>query len=72
GMLKAILTWYHRAQAGIKENIAFPKLTSMEVLNRIGRMKYLTEDHFDVEAASIMAALESEYAKLLKGEDLDA
>ena len=72
GMLKAILTWYHRAQAGIKENVSFQKLTSMEVLNRIGRMKYLTEDHFDVEAASIMAALDSEYAKLLKGDDLDA
>ncbi len=44
----------------------------MEVLNRIGRMKYLTEDHFGTECAAIMTALEKEYAELLKGDDYDA
>ncbi|MFA5006617.1 MAG: V-type ATP synthase subunit A [Candidatus Izemoplasmatales bacterium] len=72
GMLKAILGWYHLAQEGIRSNVAYAKLTSMDVLNRIGRMKYLTEDHFEAESASIMAALEAEYQNLLKGDDADA
>jgi len=72
GILKAIITWYHDALEGIKENVAFGKLTSMEVLNRIGRMKYLTEEHFGKESAAIMTALANEYAELLKGDDYDA
>ncbi|MFH0993825.1 MAG: V-type ATP synthase subunit A [bacterium] len=72
GILKAIITWYHDALEGIKENVSFAKLTAMEVLNRIGRMKYLTEEHFAKESAAIMAALENEYSDLLKGDDYDA
>jgi len=72
GMLRAILAWYHHAQEGIRENVGYQKLVSMEVLNRIGRMKYLTEDHFDAESASIMASLDAEYGELLKGDDVDA
>ena len=71
GMLKAILTWYHLSQKGLKDNLSFYKLTQMEVLDRIGRMKYLKEDHFDEECAKIMAALDQEFQELQRGDEFD-
>ena len=71
GMLKAILTWYHLSQKGLKDNLSFYKLTQMEVLDRIGRMKYLKEDHFDEECAKIMATLDQEFQELQRGDEFD-
>jgi V/A-type H+-transporting ATPase subunit A len=71
GMLKAILTWYHLSQKGLKDNLSFYKLTQMEVLDRIGRMKYLKEDHFDEECAKIMAAWDQEFQELQRGDEFD-
>ncbi|HQC74381.1 MAG TPA: V-type ATP synthase subunit A, partial [Bacilli bacterium] len=72
GMLKAILTWYHLAKKGLQENLSFYKLTEMEVLERIGRMKYLKEEHFDEEYQQIMKALDQEYQDLQRGDEFDA
>ncbi|MGD9605515.1 MAG: V-type ATP synthase subunit A [Bacilli bacterium] len=72
GMLKAILTWYHLGQKGLKDNLSFYKLTEMEILNRIGRMKYLHEDHFDEECQQIMTSLEKEFQDLQRGDEFDA
>lgn len=72
GMLKAILTWYHLAQKGLKDNLSFYKLTEMEILDRIGRMKYLKEDHFDEECLQIMKALDKEFQDLQRGDEFDA
>ncbi|HBP25570.1 MAG TPA: V-type ATP synthase subunit A [Acholeplasmatales bacterium] len=72
GMLKAILTWYHLAKQGLKENVSYDKLTNMEILERIGRMKYLREDHFDEEYKQIIQSLEEEYQSLQRGDESDA
>lgn len=72
GMLKAILTWYHLSQKGLQENLSFYKLTEMEILDRIGRMKYLKEDHFDEEFQQIMKALDKEFQDIQRGDEFDA
>ncbi len=71
GMLKAILTWYHLSQKGLEDNLSFYKLTKMEVLDRIGRMKYLKEDHFDEECSKVMDALDREFQELQRGDEFD-
>ncbi len=72
GMLKAILTWYHLAKQGLKENVSYNKLTNMEILEKIGRMKYLREDHFEEEYKKIIQSLEEEYQSLQRGDESDA
>jgi V/A-type H+-transporting ATPase subunit A len=72
GILKAILTWYHTGLEGLKENLTFSKITSMKVLERISRMKYLTEIEFDEQSKDIMKELDREFQELMKGDDLYA
>jgi V/A-type H+-transporting ATPase subunit A len=72
GMLKAILTWYHMSKQGLKNNMSFQKLTKMEILDRIARMKYLKEDHFDEEYQDIMKSLEKEFQDIQRGDEFDA
>lgn len=69
GMLNAILEWYHRGQEALKQDISFNKITNMRVLEKISRMKYIKEDNFDLEYASIKNQLEAEFDKLLRGEN---
>jgi V/A-type H+-transporting ATPase subunit A len=72
GMLKAILTWYHKGLLALQNDVAFGKITKMKVLEKIGRMKYIKEATFDQESQIIMAELDSEYAGLEKGGELHA
>jgi V/A-type H+-transporting ATPase subunit A len=72
GILKAILTWYHRGQEALKENASFNKIINMKIRERIGRMKYIKEEDFDNEFAEIMKAMNSEFQNLMKGDDLYA
>jgi V/A-type H+-transporting ATPase subunit A len=72
GMLQAILTWYQLSQEGLIEGASFAKLTSMAVLEKIGRMKYIPEAEFAKEHEVIMNQLNTEYQSILKGDDLYA
>jgi V/A-type H+-transporting ATPase subunit A len=72
GMLEAILTWYRLSQAGLTEGASFAKLTSMPVLEKIGRMKYIPEQEFDAKHQEIMHELEEQYQTILKGDDVYA
>lgn len=72
GMLKAILTWYEKGLNGLNENINYSKLISMQVLERIGRMKYIHEDKFTSEYQSIMDEMNQEFQELMKGDDFYA
>jgi len=72
GMLKAILTWYHKGLSALQNDVAFGKITKMKVLEKIGRMKYIKEATFDLDCQTIMTELDSEYATLEKGGELHA
>jgi V/A-type H+-transporting ATPase subunit A len=65
-----ILTWYHLGQKALKENVSFNKITSMNVLEKIGRMKYIKEDDFNQEAEKIFDELNNEFEELMKGDEL--
>src|SRR5690606_29180131 len=41
GILKSIITWYKESLNSLKQNVTYNKLVSMQVLERIGRMKYV-------------------------------
>ena len=72
GMLKAILTWYEKGLNGLNENVNYSKLISMQVLERIGRMKYIHEDKFTSEYQSIMDEMNQQFQELMKGDDFYA
>lgn len=70
GILKMILTWYELGQKALKANVSFAKITSMEILEKIGRMKYLKEDEFNQIFEAQLAELYREYDQLMKGDEL--
>jgi len=72
GMLKAILTWYHESQESLKQNVGYNKLINMKILERIGRMKYIKEDKFNVEFEDIMKDMKNEFEELRKVDDFYA
>ncbi len=69
GMLKMIINWYNKAEKALKENVAYKKLTSMIILEKIGRMKYIEEANFDNEYKLIENELNDEFDTLIKGEN---
>lgn len=69
GMLKMIMTWYQKAESALKENVAYKKLVSMQILEKIGRMKYIEENNFDQEFKAIEDELNDEFEMLVKGEN---
>jgi len=71
GILKTILTWFHLSQDGLNNGVSFFKLTGMEVLEQIGRMKYIKEDEFKTQYDAINLGLTEEYQRLLKGDEDD-
>lgn len=70
GILKMILTWYQLGQKALKENVSFAKITSMNILEKIGRMKYIKEEDFIFEAENLLKELANEYDQLMKGDEL--
>lgn len=69
GMLKMIMSWYQKAESALKENVAYKKLVSMKILEKIGRMKYIEESNFDQEYNVIENELNDEFEMLVKGEN---
>ncbi len=72
GMLKAILSWYHGGLQALKDEVAYPKLLKMAVLEKIGRLKYVKENAFEKEIRNVMDGMETEFAELRKGGDSHA
>ena len=68
-MLRAILTWYHKSQEALKNNVSFNQLINMKILEQIGRMKYIKEDEFEERSKEIFKQLEEEFISLSGGED---
>ncbi len=71
GMLKAILGWYQSGQKALIKDIPYNKIIKMQVLEKIGRMKYIKESVFEKECTEIMTELEAEFQALEKGGELN-
>ena len=69
GMLKAIHRWYEKANDALDKDVAFSKITSMKVIEKIGRMKYITEDEFPERINAINAEMDDEFAALMGGDE---
>ena len=69
GMLKAIHHWYEKANEALDKDVAFSKITSMKVIEKIGRMKYITEDEFPERINAINAEMDDEFAGLMGGDE---
>ncbi len=69
-MLKLILTFYKEASEAIKQKISIQKITKLEVIERIGRAKYVEEGNVDKSYDEIEAEIKKEVAELIrKGAD---
>lgn len=67
GMLKAILKWYAGANNALSNNVSYNQITKMEVLNQIGRMKYIKEADFEEKINQLYKDIDSEFDRLVKG-----
>lgn len=72
GMLKAILTWYRESEASLKQNVSYHQLINMNVLERIGRLKYVPEAKFEEEYQSLIEDMNKEFEELRKVDDFRA
>ncbi|KXL52404.1 V-type sodium ATPase catalytic subunit A [Anaerotignum neopropionicum] len=69
-MLKLILTFYHEAQTAIKAGVHIQKITKMDVIERIGRAKYVEELNVDKSYDEIESNIIKEITDLIsKGAD---
>ncbi|WP_313525378.1 V-type ATP synthase subunit A [Anaerotignum sp.] len=69
-MLKLILTFYHVAQAAIKAGVPIQKITKLNVIERIGRAKYMEETNVDKSYDEIENDISKEINELIrKGAD---
>ncbi len=69
-MLKLILTFYHEAQAAIKAGVLIQKITKLDVIERIGRAKYIEELNVDKSYDEIEKDIIKEMNELIsKGAD---
>ena len=69
-MMKLILTFYKEANEAIKQGVTIQKLTKMDVIERIGRAKYVEEMNVDKSYDEIERDIKTEVAELIrKGAD---
>ena len=63
-MLNIIFEWYDHALKAIKERVRYENLVNMEVLEEIGRLKYVTEDEFLTSYKEIRTKMREEFEKI--------
>lgn len=69
-MLKLILTFYAEAGEAIKQGVSIQKITKLDVVERIGRAKYVEEINVDKSYDEIEADIKKEVKDLIaKGAD---
>lgn len=69
-MLKLILTFYEEAGEAIKQGVPIQKITKLDVVERIGRAKYVEEMNVDKSYDEIEADIKKEVKDLIaKGAD---
>ncbi|MDD3396262.1 MAG: V-type ATP synthase subunit A [Acidaminococcaceae bacterium] len=72
GMMEMIMGWYDKAEAALEQHVHLDKLIDMPVREKIGRMKYVPEKDYKEQFAIIGKEMDSEFATLTEGGDLDA
>ncbi len=70
GMLKLILTWYHKGQEAIAAEVPFEQILAMPVVEKIGRLKRVPEEQWEAQYAAVTGELEAQFAALME-EDHD-
>ncbi len=68
GMLKLILTWYHRGEEAIAAEVPFEQILSLPVVERIGRLKRVPEAEWNAHYAAVTGELEAQFAGLMEEE----
>ena len=69
-MMKLILTFYKEAGEAIKQGITIQKLTKLDVIERIGRAKYVEEINVDKSYDEIENEIKAQVQDLIrKGAD---
>ena len=69
-MLKLILTFYQEANEAIRQGISIQKITKLDVIERIGRAKYVEEINVDKSYDEIEEEIRAQVAELIrKGAD---
>ncbi|HEX2947726.1 MAG TPA: V-type ATP synthase subunit A [Clostridia bacterium] len=67
GMLRLILSYYHKALAAIEKNVDLRELFSLPVRERIGRAKYVRQEDIGTEYAAIEKELAGQMDALKEG-----
>ncbi|NLK38033.1 MAG: V-type ATP synthase subunit A [Epulopiscium sp.] len=65
-MLKLILTFYHMAGEAIEQKVSIHKIIKMNVIERIGRAKYVEEQNVDKAYDEIEQEIQDEIEELIK------
>ncbi|MDO4289448.1 MAG: V-type ATP synthase subunit A [Eubacterium sp.] len=68
-MLKMILSWYEKGVSALASDVAFSKIITMDVRERIARMKYVPEDQKAESFAETQRLLDAEFLKLMEGSE---
>lgn len=68
-MMKLVLAFYDQSLEVLNQGASVDKLIKMEVREKIGRYKYVTEDRLEVEYDKIMGELASQVANAFEKED---
>lgn len=68
GMLKLILTWYHKGEEAVAAEVPLEQILTMPVVEKIGRLKRVPEDQWDAHYAAVTGELESQFAGLMEEE----
>lgn len=66
-MLKMILTWYEKGVAALEAGVPFAKIITMDIREKIARMKYVPEDQKKERFPQITADMEAEFLSLMEG-----
>jgi len=72
GMLAAILAWYDGGLKALENDVSFNRITSMNVVEKLGRLKYVPEDVFAGRVSALRKEMDAEYAALTEGVKADA
>lgn len=68
-MMKLIIDWYDKAVSALEVHVKLDNLLEMKIREKIGRMKYITENDYEVEFAKLNKELEAEFLMLTEESD---
>ena len=68
-MMKLVLAFYEQAKEALEKGANIQGLIKMEVREKIGRFKYVTEDKLDKEYDAVLKELAADIANVFGKED---